>query len=161
MAVPSVFISSVVGGFQRVREEAAAAVDGMGMYPIRSERQPAAADSPRRALLDEVADADIYLLILGDRYGEESTSPTEDEFNEAVRLHRPIIVLKQRVEMGAMQQAFLERVTAGGWAEGALYGEFDGHEDVGAAVTAAIGATRPASSRTDPGAGPQPATCGT
>ena len=42
MAVPSVFISSVVRDFESVREAAAAAVDRMSMYAIRSERQPGA-----------------------------------------------------------------------------------------------------------------------
>lgn len=138
MAVPSVFISSVVRGFEDVRDQAAVGVERMGMYPIRSERLTAAPASPRRALLDEVASADIYLLLVGERYGDIRPSPTDEEYEEAVRLNRPIFVLVQACELEPEQQAFLDRVR-GSWADGALSSTFSGAGDVAAAVAGALG----------------------
>ena len=139
MAVPSVFISSVIRGFEDVRDRAALGVERTGMHPMRSERLVADPDSPRRALLDEVATADIYLLLFGERYGDVVPSPTEEEYEEATRLNKPILVLVQDdVELEPAQRAFLERVR-GTWGEGVLYGGFAGPEDVGAAVAGALG----------------------
>lgn len=137
MAVPSVFISSVVRGFEDVRDQAAAGVERMGMHPIRSERLAAAPDSPRRALLDQVAKGDIYLLLLGERYGDSQPSPTEEEYEEAVRLNRPIFVLVQDCDLEPAQEAFLARVR-GSWGDGALSGTFSGPADVATAVAAAL-----------------------
>lgn len=138
MAVPSVFISSGVRDFERIRERAALGVERVGMHPIRSERVAADANSPRRALLDEVANADIYLLLLGERYGEAVPSPTQDEYEEATRLNKPILVLVQDGEMEPRQRAFLDQIR-GTWGEGVLHGAFSGPEDVVAAVAAALG----------------------
>jgi hypothetical protein len=112
------------------------------MHPVRSERLAADPDSPRRALLDEVAATDIYLLLLSERYGDVVPSPTEEEYEEATRLNKPILVLVQdEVELEPAQRAFLDRVR-GTWGEGVLYGGFAGPEDVGAAVAAALGRYR-------------------
>lgn len=138
MAVPSVFISSVVRGFEEVREQAAAGVDRVGMHPVRSERLSASSDSPKRALLDQVDAADVYLLLIGERYGDTKPSPTEEEYEEAVRLHKPILVLVQDGARDSEQEAFLSRVR-GGWEGGALSGTFAGSDDVATAVAAALG----------------------
>lgn len=138
MAVPSVFISSVISGFDEVREKAAEGVERVGMHPVRSERLAAESDSPRRTLLDEVARADIYLLLLGERYGESRPSPTEEEYEEAVRRSKPILVLVREGELEPEQEEFLARVR-GSWGEGALSATFSGPEDVTAAVAAALG----------------------
>ena len=101
MAVPSVFLSSVVVGFEDVRDAAAAAIRGVGMHAVRSEELSADAGSSRSALLGQVADADLYLLVLGELYGDygaEETSPTEDEYDEALRLRKPIFVVVQEGE---------------------------------------------------------------
>ena len=141
MAVPSVFLSSVVFGFEDVRDGAAAAVRGVGMHAVRSEELSADPDSSRRALLDQVAAADFYLLLLGQRYGDYApgeSSPTEDEYAEATRLHKPIFVVVQEVEREPRQQEFLERVR-GTWGEGVFNGRFTSAGDVGSAVAAALG----------------------
>jgi hypothetical protein len=141
VAVPSVFLSSVVVGFEDVRDAAAAAIRGVGMHAVRSEELSADPDSSRRALLDQVADSDYYVLLLGERYGDYSTdetSPTEDEYEEATRLHKPIFVVVQEAVREPRQQQFLERVR-GTWGEGVFHGSFSGAADVGAAVAAAVG----------------------
>src|ERR1700761_3011965 len=98
MPVPSVFMSSVITGLEGVRDAAAAGIRTVGMHALRSEELSADADSSRRALLDQGGRSDLSLLILGARYGDfgvNETSPTEDEYDEAVRLHKPILVVLQ------------------------------------------------------------------
>ena len=51
--------------------------------------------SAEKAYIDEVADADIYIGILGEKYGSNSknkVSPTESEFREAKKLHKDILI---------------------------------------------------------------------
>lgn len=154
MAVEAVFISSVVGGFEDVREAAAAAIEGMGLHPLRSEQLSAEPTPSRRALLDRVAEAEYYLLLIGERYGVTGaggTSPTEDEYAEAVRLGKPIFVLVQEVELESDQQRFLERIR-GSWGEGVFYGTFAGAADIGAKVVAALSRQRSANAEDGPAA---------
>jgi hypothetical protein len=154
VAVDAVFISSVIGGFEEVREAAAAAVSASGLYPIRSEELSAVPASPQRALLDEVAGAEYYLLLVGSRYGEVAagtTSPTEDEFQEASRFGKPILVLVQEAELESRQREFLERIR-GGWGEGVFYGTFAGAGDVGPKVGAALTQLRSAVEENAPAA---------
>lgn len=146
MAVDAIFISSVVGGFEDVRDAAAAAVSASGLHPIRSEELSADPASSQRALLDQVAAAEYYLLLLGARYGDSGageTSPTEDEYAEAVRLGKPILVLLQEVELELRQREFLERIR-GSWGEGVFHGTFTGADDVGAKVAQALARQRSA-----------------
>lgn len=154
MAVPSVFISSVIRGIEPIREAAAAAVRAMGMYPIVSEEAAATAASPRRALLDEVDNCDYYVLLLGERYGDsgpDEKSPTEDEYDRAVAQGKPLLVLVQDVELEPRQQDFLDRVR-GSWGEGVLYSRFKGEEDVGTQIAAALGKARSGIGEDVPGA---------
>jgi hypothetical protein len=144
MAVEAVFISSVIGGFEAVREAAATAVTASGMHPVRSEELSAAPASSQRALLDQVGASEFYLLLLGTRYGGTSvgvTSPTEDEYNEAARLGKPILVLVQETELEPRQREFLERIR-GNWGEGVFYGRFADAGDVGAKVAEALARQR-------------------
>ena len=133
-------MSSVITGLEGVRDAAAAGIRTVGMHALRSEELSADADSSRRALLDQVGRSDLYLLILGARYGDfgvNETSPTEDEYDEAVRLHKPILVVLQDTELESRQRQFLERVR-GTWGEGVFYGRFNDATDVGATVAAAL-----------------------
>ena len=45
-------------------------------------------------------------------------SPTKEEFEEAKRRNKPIVVLRQEVEMEPEQRKFLTRSTDGSWDEG-------------------------------------------
>ena len=144
MAVDVVFISSAIDGFEAVREAAANAVMASGMHPVRSEELSAAPASSQRTLLDQVGAAEYYLLLLGARYGETGagvTSPTEDEYGEAARLGKPILVLVQETELEPRQREFLERIR-GNWGEGVFYGTFADAGDVGAKVAEALARQR-------------------
>jgi hypothetical protein len=131
--VDSVFISSIQRDFSDIRQSARRAVESVGMRPLMAETAGASPASPQRALLDLVGRADVFLLILGPRYSK----PTEDEFDEARRLAKPILVLRQNTDAEADQEAFVERV-AGGWRGGRLWGTFDDAGDVGFAVVQAL-----------------------
>jgi hypothetical protein len=104
-----------------VRQAAREAIESVGMRPVMAEMAGARPQSPRQALLAEVAAADICLLILGQRYGTpcaSGLSPTEEEFEEAKRRNKPIVVLRQEVEMEPERRKFLTRSTGGSWGEG-------------------------------------------
>ncbi len=103
------------------------------MRPLMAELAGASPLSPQRALLDLVAAADVFLLVLGRHYSK----PTEDEFNEARRLSKEIIVLRHEGACDADQAEFVERV-AGGWKGGRLWGTFADANDVGFAVVQAL-----------------------
>ncbi len=136
----TVFISSIQRNFGAVREAARKAVESLGMHTLIAETTGASAESPRRALLDQVRDADIFLLLLGSHCGEPGEtgrSPTEDEYHEAVRRRKPTLVLKQNVEMDPEQEAFLAR-TRGSWDAGKLSGSFDDAAGAGLEVVKAL-----------------------
>lgn len=124
-SVLSVFVSSVQREYAAVRGAVRRAIEILHMRPLMAELLGARPESPQRALRDLVAEADVLVLIVGARY----SGPTEDEFNEARRLGRPIVVLKQRVDVEPEQQAFVERVAAG-WVGGRMWAEFDDEQDV-------------------------------
>lgn len=138
--VESVFVSSVIRGMGDVRAAAREAIESLGLRPIMAETHGADPSSPQRAMLREVAEADCFLLLLGERYGEvgpTGTSPTEDEFSEAVRRNKPILVMRQDVEMEPSQAEFLERV-GGAWKGGRAWGGFTDAGDVALKVVQAI-----------------------
>ena len=135
-----VFISSIQGGFEDVRAGARAGVENFGHRAVMAETTGAAAASPQRALLDRVAAADIYLLLVGPQYGARQASgvsATEEEFDEARRRGKPILVLRQDGELEPEQEEFLRRAT-GGWEGGILYDHFRDASDVGLAVVRAL-----------------------
>lgn len=125
MGVRLVFVSSIQNDYAAIRGAVRRAIEILHMRPLMAELVGARPESPQRALLDQLAEADVLVLIIGAHYSR----PTEDEFNEARRLGRPIVVLKQRVELEPEQQAFLDRVAAG-WVGGRMWAEFDDENDV-------------------------------
>jgi hypothetical protein len=129
----AVFISSIQTGFEDVRTAARRAVESLGLRPLMAETAGASVVSPQRALLDLVREADVFLLILGPRYSR----PTEDEFEEAKRLSKEIVVLRQEGDCDVDQADFVERVS-GGWTGGRLRGGFKDSSDVGFAAVQAL-----------------------
>jgi hypothetical protein len=132
----TVFISSIQSGFEDVRAAARAGVESFGWRAMMAETVGATPASPQRGLLDRVAESDVLVLLVGPRYGarqESGLSATEEEFDEARRRGKPILVLRQDGELAPEQQEFLDRAT-GGWEGGALYGTFRDASDVGLAV---------------------------
>lgn len=105
----NVFISSVIGDFERYRTAAMQAVASMGHQAIMSENFGARAYSSEIACIHEMEQSDIYLVILGERYGSktpEGLSVTQAEFRAARKEGKPILVFVQNIEMEPEQAAF-------------------------------------------------------
>jgi hypothetical protein len=136
----TVFISSLMVGLEEIRQAAREAVQSVGMLPIMAELSGASSASAQRALLDDVARADIYLLILGERYGNPGASglsPTDEEFEEAQRRRKPILVMRQDVAMEPRQRKLLERA-GGRWEEGQKWDAFTDERDIGLKIVRAL-----------------------
>lgn len=131
-----VFISSVIAGYESIRDAAAAAISSLGHEVIRAEDFGAMPDSPQQACLAGVRDADVVVLLIGERYGavqSSGLSATHEEYCEA-RERKPLLVFVEAgVECEAAQQAFLTEVQD--WAGGQLTDEFSGTEDLRNLVT--------------------------
>jgi hypothetical protein len=135
-----VFISSIQAGFEDVRAAARAGVETYGHRAVMAETSGAAATSPQRALLDRVSSSDVLLLLVGPRYGVHQASglsATEEEFDEARRHGKPILILVQEGERESEQEEFLARTT-GGWEGGIFRDTFRDGSDVGLAVVRAL-----------------------
>jgi Domain of unknown function (DUF4062) len=94
--VQTVLISSVQRDYQDVRQAAREGVETLDYRALMAETVGAAPASSREALLEYVERTDVFLLIVGPRYGERGESgysPTEEEFNHARQLGKPILVL--------------------------------------------------------------------
>ena len=101
-------------GYGDHREAARLGIQQAGCDPVLAEDLPAQAISPRTACLDGVQSSDALVVLLGARYGwlaPSGRSVTEEEYEEARRLHRPILVF---VQDGAarepQQEEFVRRV---------------------------------------------------
>jgi hypothetical protein len=109
------------------------------------ETLPASDRTSRRALLDQIPSCDAYLLLLGAEYGEpgqSGVSPTEEEFEEALRSGLPILALVlEGVDREPRQQEFVNRVR-GTWEEGRFAPTFTNSTDVVTAVVSALNGWR-------------------
>lgn len=111
----TVFISSVIGGFEEHRKAVKEAVELMEHKPVMSEYLAARPYSSNVACINEVEQSNIYVLILGSKYGfetDEGISVTHAEFRAARSANRPILAFVQQCEMEPKQDAFKEEVEA-------------------------------------------------
>lgn len=136
-----VFVSSLASGSMvEIRRAAIEGVRAVRAWPVAFEDVGAAPESSRRALLDRLAGCDALLLLVGAEYGQRTASgvsATEEEFQEAVRRGIPVLALVQRVARDQDERDFLERVR-GSWDRGRFAPDFEGPDDVTAAVVRAI-----------------------
>lgn len=109
-----IFVSSVMNGFEDFREAAFAAIRSLDHEIVRAEDFPASTTSSRVACLQGVREADLVVLILGERYGwsdtHSSLSPTHEEFREAVTEGKVIPFVQTGVTRELAQQTFVEEV---------------------------------------------------
>lgn len=108
-----VFVSSVITDYAPYRETARQAIALMDYQPVLAEDFGPRDYSPEAACLTEVAQADVYLLLLGSRYGfktAEGLSVTQAEFRQAVKMRRPVLALVEQTEMEPAQRAFCDEV---------------------------------------------------
>lgn len=91
MSRKKIFISSVQNEFQNERKQLAAYIRQDALFsqyfePYLFEELPAQDKSAQTAFLEQAANADVYLLLIGEKYGFEDAkgiSPTEREYNTA------------------------------------------------------------------------------
>lgn len=121
-----VFISSVIHGYEEYREAAANGVEVLGYEVSRSEDFSARPDTPQQACLSEVRDSDVVILLLGERYGtkqESGLSATQEEYNEAKKSNKPVLVfIESDIEPELDQAEFIKKVED--WTSGHLINRF-------------------------------------
>lgn len=134
-----VFISSVITGFELFRDAAADAVKALGYDVIRAENFPASTKSPQVACLAGVREADLVLLVMGERYGHRQGSghsATHEEYLEATGRKPLLVFVQEGVTMEPEQLAFRREVEA--WQGGSLWKAFATPDDLRGRVTEAI-----------------------
>ncbi|MEA2233447.1 MAG: hypothetical protein QOD83_3263 [Solirubrobacteraceae bacterium] len=109
-----VFVSSVIEGYSEPRNAAVAAIEKLGASAVWFERFGGRDSDPNRAYLDEVRSSDIYVGLLGARYGRplpSRFSATHEEYREAERHWLRLSVwAEQGINREGPQQSFLEEV---------------------------------------------------
>jgi Domain of unknown function (DUF4062) len=134
-----VFVSSLIDGFEALRDAAASAISTLGHQPIRAEDFPASPESPQQACLAGVREADAVVLILGDRYGfvqQSGLSATHEEYREA-RESRPVLMFLQRDGSPEPRQLeFIREVQ--GWERGHYTADYGSSDELRDRVTRAL-----------------------
>ena len=102
-------------GLEEERDALPGLIRALGHEPRRFEDYTAKSLPSRQACLDGVEDADAYVLLMGERYGDPlpdtGKSPTEEEFTVAKRRGMPILAYRKRnVTPDQAQMEFIERI---------------------------------------------------
>jgi hypothetical protein len=109
-----IFVSSVMNGFDTYREAAFAAIESLDHHVIRAEDFPSSTSSSRIACMQGVREADLVVLLLGERYGwsetETGLSPTHEEFREAKDRGKALPFIQTDVVREPQQNAFVAEV---------------------------------------------------
>jgi Domain of unknown function (DUF4062) len=108
-----VFVSSVMAGMTAEREAAVRAITTVGAQPVWFEAFGGMDDDPEDAYTAQVASSDIYLGILGPRYGKPlktGYSATHAEYNEAVARGLRISVWTTNADQDGRQRDFLDEI---------------------------------------------------
>lgn len=98
MVPAKVFVSSTMENLKSEREALRRLIDELGQVPILAENFGARIYSPKQACLDGVQQCDVFVLVLGERYGwitPDGVSVTETEFDSAVAHGKRILVYKK------------------------------------------------------------------
>lgn len=135
-----VFVSSLIGGYQPLRQAARDAITSLGHEAIMAEDLRAQANSPQVACLQGLRSADLVVLILVDCYGSpqpgSGVSPTHEEYLEA-RGAKPILLFVQEGVEPEPRQAELLR-EAQGWQGGLFREGFSDAEQLRRLITRSI-----------------------
>jgi hypothetical protein len=127
-----VFISSLIGAFEPYRAACRSAITTLRHEPLMAEEFGARPQSPQVACLQGVREADIVVLVLGERYGAaqpgSQVSATHEEYREA-KGRKPVIAFVQDGIVPEPQQgAFIKEVQ--GWEGGLFRGAFKTPDDL-------------------------------
>jgi Domain of unknown function (DUF4062) len=136
-----VFISSSASD---VGEECRAALETiarLGLQPVNPAQSGFPPDASERAFVEGVRISDVYLGILGERYGRATSSgqsATEIEFWEARRLGKPTMLFVREGRKDAAQEAFLSRAGVGRARDRPLLDTFRTTEDLSDKIVARL-----------------------
>lgn len=135
-----VFISSLIAGFETLRDAARHAVTTLRHEPVMAEDFGAQPNSPQLACLQGLRSSDVVVLVLGERYGTaqptSGISATHEEYRQA-RGRKPVIAFVQGgVDPEPEQAAFIAEVQ--GWEGGLFRGQFRDAVELQAGVTRAL-----------------------
>ena len=120
-----IFISSVQKEFERERTAIKRMIEADPIVRAYYDAfvfeidAPAADKSTQQMYLAELEKSDVYLLLIGDKYGfedAEGVSPTEREYDRAVELGLPVVVLVRGTDNSKREEKerrFLDKVSAG------------------------------------------------
>ena len=131
----TVFISSVVNDFEEFRQAARKAVELMGDRPVMCEDFGARPYASDLACIAEVESSDVYIVILGDKYGyvtPAGISVTQSEFRAAKATGRPVLAFVQDCAMEDSQATFRKEVED--YATGLFRGSFKDTESLKDAI---------------------------
>ena len=135
-----VFVSSLIAGYEPLRQAARDAIMSLGHEPVMAEDFRAQANSPQVACLQGLRSAEVVVLILVDRYGSpqpgSGVSPTHEEYLEA-RGVKPILLFVQEGAEPEARQAELLR-EAQGWQGGLFREGFRTPEQLRTLITCAV-----------------------
>ncbi len=134
-----VFISSVISGYEHFRDAAGEAVQVLGGQVIRAEDFSADPAAPQVVCLRGVREADVVVLLMGNRYGyvaPSGLSATHEEYREA-KERKPVLVFVENVAgRETEQEAFVDEVQS--YVAGHFRATFTTEEDLKGAVTRAL-----------------------
>ncbi len=134
-----VFISSLITGYEPLRDAAATAIAALGHKVVRAEDFPASGASPQSACLAGVRESDVVVLILGDRYGYAQAaglSATHEEYREARDSKAVLVFVQQGASPDPQQAEFIREVQ--GWEQGHFTAPFTGPDELRDRVTRAL-----------------------
>ena len=107
------FVSSVMGGMRAEREAAVRAISNVGARPVWFEGFGGMDVDPGDAYTAQIASSDIYLGILGSRYGKPlktGYSATHAECNEAVRRGLRVSIWTTTADQDGRRDHFLDEI---------------------------------------------------
>lgn len=112
-----VFVSSTFDDLKGARQAVSGALLRAGCFPAGMELFPAADEEQLSFIKKVIAQSDYYLLILAGKYGsidpKTDESYTEQEYNFAISIKKPIIRLVHRDPFGLLPKNLLEATDRG------------------------------------------------
>lgn len=136
-----IFVSSVRVGLEQERDSLKGFIRALGHEPVMFEDFTAQPVPSREACLEGARSCDVYLLLLGARYGhpfpETGLSPTAEEHVAARTAGIPRLVMRKTgVEAEPRQQQLIEEIRS--YRDGVFYNEFTDVADLQTKVAAAL-----------------------
>ena len=134
-----VFVSSLISGFQEFRNAAEHAARTLDHEVLMAEHFGARSDSPQQACLGAAREADVVLVVLGERYGDvqpSGLSATHEEYKEAVKYSAVLVFVQKGIAPEPRQADFIAETRP--WQTGGLTGGFSDPESLRDEVTRAL-----------------------